>query len=112
MMLVFHTAGVPYKPSGKGSCLDPYFTKVGALWRALCSRFMRSLGRELRRCSTSPRTGWRVERTSLARTAGRRKCVGSAGLAALHFFLARWILSVGYIELDNRVSFARGLPQH
>ena len=34
MMLVFHTAGVPYKPSGKGSCLDPYFTKVGALWRA------------------------------------------------------------------------------
>ena len=37
MMLVFHTAGVPYKPSGKGSCLDPYFTKVGAGrggWRA------------------------------------------------------------------------------
>jgi hypothetical protein len=28
MMLVFHTAGVPYKPAGKGSCLDPVFTKV------------------------------------------------------------------------------------
>lgn len=27
MMLVFHTAGVPYRPAGKGSCLDPYFTK-------------------------------------------------------------------------------------
>jgi hypothetical protein len=27
-MLVFHTAGVPYKPAGKGSCLDPYFTQV------------------------------------------------------------------------------------
>jgi len=31
MMLVFHTAGVPYRPAGKGSCLDPYFTKVSAL---------------------------------------------------------------------------------
>lgn len=28
MMLVFHTAGVPYRPVGQGSCLDPYFTKV------------------------------------------------------------------------------------
>lgn len=28
MMLVFHTAGVPYKPAGKGSCIDPVFTKV------------------------------------------------------------------------------------
>jgi len=28
MKLVFHTAGVSFAPSGKGSCLDPYFTKV------------------------------------------------------------------------------------
>lgn len=25
--LVFHTAGVPYQPASKGTCLDPVFTK-------------------------------------------------------------------------------------
>ena len=46
-MLVFHTAGVPYAPAGKGSCLDPYFTKVkcctpvlllfASRWARLCA---------------------------------------------------------------------------